>query len=111
MLLSIRSWNNGRHIFRSTNALLRRQKHKQESFLNPSSGQYLEQLYNEWLKDPKSVETSWDQYFRRKPTENTTTSNNLNLQHETLDIDATIRAYQVMEKHHLLFFFHLDNKF
>ncbi|KAL1490413.1 hypothetical protein ABEB36_013114 [Hypothenemus hampei] len=29
-----------------------------------TSANYLEDMYNSWLKDPKSVHTSWDAYFR-----------------------------------------------
>ncbi|XP_023025457.2 2-oxoglutarate dehydrogenase complex component E1 isoform X6 [Leptinotarsa decemlineata] len=35
-----------------------------EPFLNGSSGQYVEDMYNAWLADPSSVHTSWDSFFR-----------------------------------------------
>ncbi|XP_068905525.1 2-oxoglutarate dehydrogenase complex component E1-like isoform X7 [Tenebrio molitor] len=35
-----------------------------ESFLNGSSSQYVEDMYNAWLADPSSVHTSWDSFFR-----------------------------------------------
>nr|CAH7749846.1 unnamed protein product [Callosobruchus chinensis] len=35
-----------------------------EPFLNGSSGQYVEDMYNAWLADPSSVHASWDSYFR-----------------------------------------------
>ncbi|XP_073982431.1 oxoglutarate dehydrogenase Nc73EF isoform X5 [Rhodnius prolixus] len=36
----------------------------QESFLNGSSSNYVEDMYNAWLADPSSVHASWDAYFR-----------------------------------------------
>uniref|UniRef100_A0A6M2DTF2 2-oxoglutarate dehydrogenase, mitochondrial n=1 Tax=Xenopsylla cheopis TaxID=163159 RepID=A0A6M2DTF2_XENCH len=36
----------------------------QESFLSGTSGSYVEDMYNAWLQDPKSVHVSWDSYFR-----------------------------------------------
>uniref|UniRef100_A0A8D8L8Q2 2-oxoglutarate dehydrogenase complex component E1 n=1 Tax=Cacopsylla melanoneura TaxID=428564 RepID=A0A8D8L8Q2_9HEMI len=36
----------------------------QDSFLNGSSGAYIEDMYNSWLVDPKSVHASWDAFFR-----------------------------------------------
>ncbi|XP_018575609.1 2-oxoglutarate dehydrogenase, mitochondrial isoform X3 [Anoplophora glabripennis] len=35
-----------------------------ESFLNGSSSQYVEDMYNAWLADPSSVHASWDSFFR-----------------------------------------------
>ncbi|CAB3372874.1 Hypothetical predicted protein [Cloeon dipterum] len=35
-----------------------------EPFLNGSSGSYVEEMYNSWLADPKSVHASWDAFFR-----------------------------------------------
>ncbi|XP_065338418.1 2-oxoglutarate dehydrogenase complex component E1 isoform X4 [Cloeon dipterum] len=35
-----------------------------EPFLNGSSGSYVEEMYNSWLADPKSVHASWDVFFR-----------------------------------------------
>ncbi|XP_030752283.1 2-oxoglutarate dehydrogenase, mitochondrial isoform X2 [Sitophilus oryzae] len=35
-----------------------------EPFLNGSSGQYVEDMYNAWLADPSSVHASWDAFFR-----------------------------------------------
>ncbi|ENN76218.1 hypothetical protein YQE_07185, partial [Dendroctonus ponderosae] len=35
-----------------------------EPFLNGSSGQYVEDMYNAWLVDPSSVHASWDAFFR-----------------------------------------------
>ncbi|RZC31788.1 hypothetical protein BDFB_003104, partial [Asbolus verrucosus] len=35
-----------------------------EPFLNGSSSQYVEDMYNAWLADPSSVHTSWDSFFR-----------------------------------------------
>jgi len=36
----------------------------QEPFLNGSSSVYVEEMYNAWLEDPKSVHKSWDVFFR-----------------------------------------------
>lgn len=35
-----------------------------ESFLNGSSAVYIEEIYQSWLNDPRSVHKSWDIYFR-----------------------------------------------
>lgn len=35
-----------------------------EPFLNGSSSQYVEDMYNAWLADPNSVHASWDSFFR-----------------------------------------------
>jgi 2-oxoglutarate dehydrogenase E1 component len=35
-----------------------------ENFLNGSSTTYIEEIYQAWLHDPKSVHKSWDVYFR-----------------------------------------------
>jgi 2-oxoglutarate dehydrogenase E1 component len=37
---------------------------KAENFLNGSSAAYIEEVYQSWLADPKSVHKSWDIYFR-----------------------------------------------
>ena len=36
----------------------------QESFLNGTSGAYVEEMFEAWSLDPKSVHVSWDAYFR-----------------------------------------------
>uniref|UniRef100_A0A069DY23 2-oxoglutarate dehydrogenase complex component E1 n=1 Tax=Panstrongylus megistus TaxID=65343 RepID=A0A069DY23_9HEMI len=36
----------------------------QESFLNGTSSNYVEDMYNAWLADPSTVHASWDAYFR-----------------------------------------------
>ena len=36
----------------------------QESYLSGSSGSYVEEMYEAWAYDPKSVHASWDAYFR-----------------------------------------------
>jgi len=36
----------------------------QESFLSGTSGSYVEDMYEAWSVDPKSVHASWDSYFR-----------------------------------------------
>ncbi|XP_064630056.1 2-oxoglutarate dehydrogenase complex component E1-like isoform X3 [Lineus longissimus] len=35
-----------------------------EPFLNGSSSTYMEEMYNSWLEDPKSVHKSWDTFFK-----------------------------------------------
>ncbi|XP_041447635.1 2-oxoglutarate dehydrogenase, mitochondrial isoform X5 [Drosophila obscura] len=35
-----------------------------EPFANGSTATYVEEMYNSWLRDPASVHTSWDAYFR-----------------------------------------------
>ncbi|CAD7082999.1 unnamed protein product [Hermetia illucens] len=35
-----------------------------EPFLNGTTSSYVEEMYNAWLRDPASVHTSWDAYFR-----------------------------------------------
>ncbi|KAL5281992.1 OGDHL family protein [Megaselia abdita] len=35
-----------------------------EPFLNGTTSNYVEEMYNNWLRDPSSVHTSWDAYFR-----------------------------------------------
>ena len=36
----------------------------QESYLNASFSSYVEEMYEAWSYDPKSVHASWDAYFR-----------------------------------------------
>jgi len=36
----------------------------QESYLSATSGNYVEDMYEQWAYDPKSVHASWDAYFR-----------------------------------------------
>ncbi|XP_027854128.1 2-oxoglutarate dehydrogenase complex component E1 isoform X3 [Aphis gossypii] len=36
----------------------------QEQFLNGTSASYIEDMYNAWLADPKSVNVSWDTFFK-----------------------------------------------
>merc|ERR1712223_27467 len=35
-----------------------------ESFLNASSGAYVDEMYDSWSRDPTTVHASWDAYFR-----------------------------------------------
>ena len=35
-----------------------------ESYLSGTSGAYVEEMYEAWSYDPKSVHASWDAYFR-----------------------------------------------
>eukprot|EP01103_Thecamoeba_quadrilineata_P018469 TRINITY_DN703_c0_g2_i1.p1 TRINITY_DN703_c0_g2~~TRINITY_DN703_c0_g2_i1.p1 ORF type:complete len:1022 (+),score=246.03 TRINITY_DN703_c0_g2_i1:105-3170(+) len=39
-------------------------KQLSESFINGTSAVYVEHMFNNWKKDPKSVHLSWDTYFR-----------------------------------------------
>jgi len=34
-----------------------------DSFINGTSGIYIEKMHEQWKKDPKAVHTSWDIYF------------------------------------------------
>ncbi|KAL3079716.1 hypothetical protein niasHS_013998 [Heterodera schachtii] len=34
-----------------------------EPFMNPTSGVYIEQMYENWVRDPASVHRSWDAFF------------------------------------------------
>jgi len=36
----------------------------EESYLSGTSGAYVEEMYEAWAYDPKSVHSSWDAYFR-----------------------------------------------
>ncbi|EFA10391.1 2-oxoglutarate dehydrogenase complex component E1 [Tribolium castaneum] len=38
--------------------------YSETSFLTGTSSQYIEDMYNAWLKDPSSVHVSWDSFFR-----------------------------------------------
>ena len=39
-----------------------------ESFLQSNNALYIEQMYNNWVKDPRSVHASWDAYFKNVST-------------------------------------------
>jgi 2-oxoglutarate dehydrogenase E1 component len=39
-------------------------ENRSENFLSGASTAYIEEIYGEWLRDPKSVHKSWDIYFR-----------------------------------------------
>jgi 2-oxoglutarate dehydrogenase N-terminus len=36
----------------------------QESYLSGSSSSYMDEMYEAWSRDPKSVHPSWDAYFK-----------------------------------------------
>lgn len=40
------------------------EQQKAENFLNGSTASYIEETYQSWLADPKSVHKSWDIYFK-----------------------------------------------
>lgn len=37
---------------------------RKDNVLNMTNSQYLDHMYNAWLKDRKSVDSSWDSYFK-----------------------------------------------
>ncbi|XP_057331261.1 2-oxoglutarate dehydrogenase, mitochondrial-like isoform X1 [Microplitis mediator] len=77
---------NNNNLFKQLYPVIsKRFKRQNETFLNPTNGAFLEDIYNSWLRDPQSVEKSWDRYFR---------AFNFSSGQKTLDVDATIRAYQ-----------------
>ncbi|SYZ70191.1 hypothetical_protein [Leishmania braziliensis MHOM/BR/75/M2904] len=54
----------GRH--HASDAMPERQLlYDNDSFLNGSSAMYLEELYQQWKKDPASVDASWAELFSR----------------------------------------------
>ncbi|KAM7249786.1 hypothetical protein ACFE04_019805 [Oxalis oulophora] len=54
---SSRNFATSRACFRSTEV-------SADPFLNGSSSSYVEEMYNAWLENPKSVHKSWDTFFR-----------------------------------------------
>lgn len=57
--------NNNNNLFKQLYPVIsKRFKRQNETFLNPTNGAFLEDIYNSWLRDPQSVEKSWDHYFR-----------------------------------------------
>ena len=42
----------------------RRSTQMQDSHLTATAGTYLEEMFESWQRDPKSVHSSWDAYFR-----------------------------------------------
>ncbi|CAJ0602086.1 unnamed protein product [Cylicocyclus nassatus] len=62
------SINSASPIAAAANAQARKQSTaasvKQEPFMNGTSSVYIEQMYESWKADPKSVHASWDAYFR-----------------------------------------------
>ena len=83
-----------------------------ESFLNGSSSVYVEQMYDHWKRDPSSVHSSWDSFFRnvdsglgpgqafQRPSAVAPPLSGGTLDVKTLQdhlkVQALIRAYQVM---------------
>lgn len=77
-----------------------------DSFLTGTSSKYLEELYNAWLTDPKSVDPSWNSYFQSvtndkistkphvKPSESPTSVIPDGSVDEHLGVLAVIRSYQ-----------------
>lgn len=58
LLSSHRSFSTSRIRVQTTNPV------SAEPFLNGNSSTYVEEMYNAWLEDPKSVHKSWDTFFR-----------------------------------------------
>ncbi|KAK7579718.1 hypothetical protein V9T40_000347 [Parthenolecanium corni] len=50
--------------FATSRVRLRSTEVSAEPFLNGSSSSYVEEMYNAWLENPKSVHKSWDTFFR-----------------------------------------------
>lgn len=48
----------GACLFHSSKALM-----KPDNFMNGTNSVYLEQMYDNWVRDKKSVHASWDAYF------------------------------------------------
>ncbi len=83
-----------------------------ESFLNGSSSVYVEQMYDHWKRDPSSVHSSWDSFFRnvdsglgpgqafQRPSAAAPPlsggSSDVKTLQDHLKVQALIRAYQVM---------------
>ncbi|XP_037934152.1 2-oxoglutarate dehydrogenase-like, mitochondrial isoform X2 [Teleopsis dalmanni] len=59
---------NNRKLIRNAAAAIWARKYSSaalnEQFVNGTSAAYVEEIYNSWLRDPQSVHTSWDAYFR-----------------------------------------------
>lgn len=51
--------------FRSCSSSISKEALKYDSFMNGSSATYLEEMFDAWQRDPKSVHKSWDAYFRQ----------------------------------------------
>lgn len=51
-------------VLSTSNLISQQEKQKTEAFLNGSSATYIEEIYQAWVADPKSVHKSWDIYFR-----------------------------------------------
>src|SRR5688572_13470884 len=52
----------GQRLFHTSNKYLQKQPFS-DSFLNGNNSIYLEQMYENWLKDQNSVHVSWNAYF------------------------------------------------
>ncbi|KAF5397000.1 hypothetical protein PHET_09555 [Paragonimus heterotremus] len=61
----VRSWRNRSIGFRLiSSSATRYQLVSKEPFLNGTSSNYIEDIYEAWLKNPASVHKSWDVFFR-----------------------------------------------
>lgn len=65
--------------------------------LASSSPIYIEEMYETWLQDPKSVHESWDEYFRNQDSEefDGITDSGLREIDDHLSVQDIIRAYQM----------------
>ncbi|KAF7231961.1 hypothetical protein EG68_08376 [Paragonimus skrjabini miyazakii] len=62
---AVRSWGNRSVVFRViSSSATRYQLASKEPFLNGTSSNYIEDIYEAWLKNPASVHKSWDVFFR-----------------------------------------------
>lgn len=55
-----RSFSTSKNLLQSTGT---RSRLTAEPFMNGTSGVYIEQMYESWLTDHKSVHKSWDAFF------------------------------------------------
>ena len=55
-----RSFSTSKNLLQSTGS---RSRLTAEPFMNGTSGVYIEQMYESWLNDHKSVHKSWDAFF------------------------------------------------
>lgn len=62
-----------------------------------SSPIYIEEMYESWLQDPKSVHESWDEYFRRQESDDLDSMSETGLREidDHLSVQDIIRAYQM----------------
>lgn len=94
----------------STSPLATKKIINYEQFLNGTSAQYIELMYDDWLSDSKSVPDSWNKYFEscetvvapgstyRAPTANKLSTNknlSINKFDQNVTVQSVIEAYQM----------------